>query len=172
MGNISLVSGDITKAKADAIVNAANPKMLGGGGVDGVIHKAAGPKLLEACLRVKPVNGIRCPFGEARITEAGDLSAKYVIHTVGPRYRIDENPGKLLRSAFINSLTLAIENDCENVALPAVSCGAYGYPLDEAADIAFEACRMDQFKKLSITFYLFGSDLGKIWDAVLSEKYT
>ena len=85
MSNITLVEGDITTAKVDAIVNAANPMMLGGGGVDGAIHKAAGPRLLEACLKAQSVNGIRCPTGEARITGSGDLPTKKVIHAVGPR---------------------------------------------------------------------------------------
>ena len=95
MKNIQLIEGDITLAEVDAIVNAANPKMLGGGGVDGAIHKAAGPRLLEKCRKVKPENGIRCPFGQARLTAAGDLTAKFVIHTVGPRYKIEANPSEL-----------------------------------------------------------------------------
>ena len=90
MVTIKIVQGDITQASVDVIVNAANSQMLGGGGVDGAIHRAAGPKLLEACKKVKAENEIRCPTGEARITDAGNLKAKYVIHTVGPRYRIDE----------------------------------------------------------------------------------
>ena len=103
MNNIELIEGDITGAQVDAIVNAANPKMLGGGGVDGAIHKAAGPKLLEECRKIRSVNGIRCPFGEARITPAGNLKAKFVIHTVGPRYKIEPTIlcECVYRSAFV-----------------------------------------------------------------------
>ena len=99
MDNIKAQKGDITTANVDAIVNAANPMMLGGGGVDGAIHKAAGPALLEECRKVKSVNGIRCPFGEARITKAGNLPAKFVIHAVGPRYHHEKEPAQLLTSA-------------------------------------------------------------------------
>ena len=123
MTNISLIQGDITTADVDAIVNAANPAMLGGGGVDGAIHRAAGRALLDACKQVKPVYGIRCPIGEARITPAGHLKARYVIHTVGPRYRMDDQPEELLRSAYRNSLLLALENHCKSIAFPAISCG-------------------------------------------------
>jgi len=133
MEKIEIKKGDITKAQEEAIVNAANPKMLGGGGVDGAIHKAAGPKLLEACRKVKPQNGIRCPFGEARITKAGDLDADYVIHAVGPIYRSDKEPAVTLSSTYHNCLKLAIENKCASIAFPAISCGAYGFPLDQAA---------------------------------------
>lgn len=92
MANIAIIAGDITLAETDAIVNAANPIMLGGGGVDGAIHRAAGSELLEECYKVESVNGIRCPTGEARVTGAGKLRAKYVIHTVGPRYRFEKSP--------------------------------------------------------------------------------
>ncbi|MCP4219017.1 MAG: O-acetyl-ADP-ribose deacetylase, partial [bacterium] len=102
MTSIIIKEGDITTAPVDAIVNAANAMMLGGGGVDGAIHRVAGPKLLEACRRVKAVNGIRCPAGEARITPGFDLPANHVIHTVGPRYRIDPEPEVLLASAYEN----------------------------------------------------------------------
>ena len=107
---IKIIQGDITQASVDAIVNAANPQMLGGGGVDGAIHRAAGPKLLGECEKVKVENGVRCPTGEARITQAGDLKAKYVIHTVGPRYGIDKNPEDLLAFAYQNCLKLAINS--------------------------------------------------------------
>ncbi len=164
MKKIIIIKGDITLASVDAIVNAANPKMLGGGGVDGAIHKAAGPKLLEECRKVKAVNGIRCPIGEARITPGGNLKAKYVIHTVGPRYVIDENPGQLLTSAFKRSLDLAISNQCGSIAFPAISCGAYGYPPTEAADIAISVCKRKIYNDLMIYFYLFNEKLVEIWE--------
>ena len=172
MSNIKIIDGDITKTEVDAIVNAANPKMLGGGGVDGAIHRAAGPKLLEACRRVKPVNGIRCPIGEAQITEAGNLSAKYVIHTVGPRYRSDPDPEKTLRSAYENCLTLALENDCKSIAFPAISCGAYGYPLKEAGAIAIDICNNPRWKRLQIQFHLMRSATLLIWSRELEKRTT
>ncbi len=154
MGNLNIIKGDITQAPADAIVNAANPSLLGGGGVDGAIHLAAGPQLLMACQNLEANNGIRCPTGQARITSAGKLKAQYVIHTVGPRYHIDPNPEQLLHLAYKNSLALALIYQCRSIAFPAISCGVYGYPIDEAADIAVSACQHDDFKHLSICFYL------------------
>jgi len=166
MTNISLIQGNITTADVDAIVNAANPVMLGGGGVDGAIHRAAGRALLEACKQVKPVNGIRCPVGEARITSAGQLKARYVIHTVGPRYRIDEHPEELLRSAYRNSLQLALENHCQSIAFPAISCGVYGYPMDEAAEIALGECSKEVYQSLAISFFLFSQSDLDVWQSV------
>ncbi|MGH1487557.1 MAG: O-acetyl-ADP-ribose deacetylase [Cellvibrionaceae bacterium] len=163
MKNITIVEGDITKAKVDAIVNAANPKMLGGGGVDGAIHKAAGPKLLEECRKVKPINGIRCPYGEARITPAGNLPSKYVIHTVGPIYKQSKNPQALLESAYYNSLVLAKENQCQSIAFPAISCGAYGYPIQDAAYLSLRICSKPEFKDIKIFFYLYGATVYELW---------
>ncbi len=167
--HISIVEGDITTATVDAIVNAANPLMLGGGGVDGAIHRAAGAKLLEACRRVKAVNGIRCPVGEARITPAGDLAARYVIHTVGPRYGTDPQPSDLLAAAHRASLTLALENDCRSIAFPAISCGAYRFPPKEAARISIAVCRRTEFADLAIVFYLFDHSMVEIWQAAMAE---
>ena len=165
MSNIHLKIADITTARVDAIVNAANPFMLGGGGVDGAIHRAAGPALLEACHRVAAVDGIRCPIGEARLTDAGDLDAKYVIHTVGPRYYTDPKPEELLTSAYLNSYALALKNQCSSLAVPAISCGVYGYPLDEAARIALTVSSMAAHQNLDITFYLFNREIHDIWSA-------
>ena len=166
MGNISITIGDITTAEVDAIVNAANEVMLGGGGVDGAIHRAAGPALLEACKAVPAVDGIRCPTGEARITSAGNLPARYVIHTVGPVYSQVNNPEQLLGNAYRNSLQLALDNNCESIAFPAISCGVFGYPLDEAAEVAFKVCSDSQFASINIHFYLFGETIFAEW-----EKY-
>lgn len=163
MDNIEILEGDITLAKVDAIVNAANPKMLGGGGVDGAIHMSAGRKLFEECRKVKLVNGVRCPIGEARITPAGNLSSKYVIHTVGPRFKIDENPKMLLTSAYKNSLDLALANNCKSIAFPAISCGVYGYPLLEAAFIALGVCCKPEYSQLEIYFYLHGKKAKEAW---------
>jgi len=157
MSNIQVHKGDITTAEVDAIVNAANPKMLGGGGVDGAIHQAAGPRLLESCRKVKATNGIRCPFGEARITSAGNLSAKFVIHAVGPRYKQEKEPEKLLASAYRQSMNLALQNNCTSIAFPALSCGAYGYPA------AVRVCSDPQYCNMSVEFYMFTAKLYETW---------
>ncbi|MFT5135068.1 MAG: O-acetyl-ADP-ribose deacetylase (regulator of RNase III) [Arenicella sp.] len=170
MKNVEIIEGDITSANVDAIVNAANPIMLGGGGVDGAIHKAAGPLLLEECRKVKAVKNIRCPVGEARITLAGNLPSKYVIHTVGPRYHREEPPRALLTAAYINSLELALENGCESIAFPAISCGAYGYPVREAAGVAMLVCEYSKYKDIDVLFYLYGQKNYAIWQSVFDSR--
>jgi O-acetyl-ADP-ribose deacetylase (regulator of RNase III) len=132
---LSLTQGDITRETTDAIVNAANARLAGGGGVDGAIHRAGGPAIMEEC---RKIGG--CPTGQAVITTGGHLSAKYVIHTVGPIYR-DGTKGEanLLKSAYLSSLKLASVKGLKSVAFPSISTGAYGYPLDDAARIALEA---------------------------------
>ena len=135
---IKVIQGDITTLAVDAIVNAANQMMLGGGGVDGAIHRAAGHELYEACLKVPEVRpGIRCPTGEARITSGFKLPAKFVIHTVGPVYRDGQHgePEKLA-ACYRNSLALAAENGCKSIAFPCISTGVYGYSIEDAAKIA------------------------------------
>ena len=135
---IKIIQGDITTLAVDAIVNAANQVMLGGGGVDGAIHRAAGPELYEACLKVPEVRpGVRCPTGEARITPGFNLPAKFVIHTVGPVYRdgLHGEPEKLA-ACYRNVLDLAAENGCKSIAFPCISTGIYGYPIEDAAKIA------------------------------------
>ena len=135
---IKIIQGDITTLVVDAIVNAANQVMLGGGGVDGAIHRAAGPELYEACLKVPEVRpGVRCPTGEARITPGFRLPAKFVIHTVGPVYcdGLHGEPEKLA-TCYRNSLALAAENGCKSIAFPCISTGVYGYPKEAAAQIA------------------------------------
>lgn len=135
---IKVVKDDITTLAVDAIVNAANQVMLGGGGVDGAIHDAAGDELFEACLKVPEVRpGVRCPTGEARITSGFKLPAKFVIHTVGPVYR-DGHHGEpeKLAACYRNSLALAAENGCKSIAFPCISTGVYGYPKEDAAKIA------------------------------------
>ncbi|NND68870.1 MAG: O-acetyl-ADP-ribose deacetylase [Halioglobus sp.] len=168
--SVTVVAGDITTATVDAMVNAANPVMLGGGGVDGAIHRAAGPELLAACHTVPEVDGVRCPIGEARITTAGQLNANFVIHTVGPRYAIDPDPPALLASAYRSALVLAGEHGCTSVALPAISCGVYGYPLGEAAEIALGVCLDPEFAAIEKTFYLFGEEIHGIFTATLERQ--
>ena len=140
---IKIIEGDITTLAVDAIVNAANQVMLGGGGVDGAIHRAVGPELYEACLKVPEVRpGVRCPTGEARITPGFRLPAKFVIHTVGPVYRDGQHgePEKLA-ACYRNSLALAAENGCKSIAFPCISTGVYGYPIEEATRIAIREVR-------------------------------
>lgn len=168
MNDIALIQGDITTAEVDAIVNAANPKMLGGGGVDGAIHRAAGPALIQACYEVNEVNGIRCPFGNARITTAGNLSARFVIHAVGPIYNKFSDPRAVLESTYKCALDLALENDCKTVALPAISCGVYGYPAQEAAEVALSVCLRPEYQPLSMHFYLLGDEMLKTWQQALA----
>jgi O-acetyl-ADP-ribose deacetylase len=141
--SIRVITADITQLAVDAIVNAANEMMLGGGGVDGAIHRAAGPLLRDACSRLPEVRpGVRCPTGEARITPGFDLPAKYVIHTVGPIWRGgDENEAELLASCYRSSLELAAQSGVTTIAFPAISCGVYGFPVDQAAKIAIATIR-------------------------------
>jgi len=132
---IDLVLGDITELKVDAIVNAANNTLLGGGGVDGAIHRAAGPQLLEECRKLKG-----CPTGEARITRGYRLPAKHVIHTVGPVWTGgNRHEDDLLRACYLNTMILAAENGIRTIAFPSISTGAYGFPIDRAAKIAVTA---------------------------------
>jgi O-acetyl-ADP-ribose deacetylase (regulator of RNase III) len=158
MPKIEILRGDITKLDADAIVNAANTTLLGGGGVDGAIHRAAGPELLAEC---RTLGG--CEPGQAKITRGYGLSARFVIHTVGPIWcggKHDE--AQTLANCYRNSLKLAVENEIKTLAFPAISCGAYGYPIEEATHIAFKTIRdslatSDEIKK--VIFVVWGEDV-------------
>lgn len=141
MTSIKLQKGDITKLKADAIVNAANSSLMGGGGVDGAIHRAGGPMILEECMEIVNRQG-GCKTGDAVITTGGNLPAKKVIHTVGPVYNGGKkNEAALLASCYKNSLQLAADNNLKSIAFPNISTGVYGYPKREAAAIAVEAVK-------------------------------
>ena len=140
VGNTSLVlkQGDITLEDVDAIVNAANSSLMGGGGVDGAIHRAGGPKILEECRRIRQKRG-ELPTGEAVITSGGNLKARHVIHTVGPVWRAGmHDEDRLLGNAYRNSLTLAIEHKITSIAFPSISTGVYGFPIERAARISVQ----------------------------------
>jgi len=150
--------GDLTRESADAIMNAANSSLLGGGGVDGAIHRAGGPAILAECKQIRAKQG-ECPTGEAVITTAGNLPAKKVVHTVGPVWHGgSRNEPTLLANAYRNSLTLAVANGLKTVAFPSISTGAYGYPVDQAARVALQTIREFLKSDISlgqITFVLF-----------------
>ncbi len=157
LGRITIRMGDITQVDADAIVNAANSTLLGGGGVDGMIHWAAGSGLLEECRSLG-----WCPTGEARITGGHNLKARHIIHAVGPVYGIEgEDAPGLLASCYANSLVLAAEHHIRTIAFPAISCGAYGYPVKEACRIALDTvldflARNDMPEKVIFVLYSCG----------------
>ena len=151
MATIEAIPGDITQQRLDAIVNAANTTLLGGGGVDGAIHRTAGPELLEECRRIGG-----CPTGEARITTGYRLLAKYVIHTVGPVWGGGKGrEPELLRNCYVNSLRLANEQGIASVAFPSISTGAYRYPIAQAAKIAVEAVREELSNSTSVDLVRF-----------------
>jgi O-acetyl-ADP-ribose deacetylase (regulator of RNase III) len=161
---VTIASGDLTSQRVDAIVNAANERMLGGGGVDGAIHAAAGAELLAACRAVPEVRpGVRCPTGEARLTAGFRLPARYVIHTVGPVYRSIAESAPLLAQSHVSSLRLALAHGLRTIAFPAISCGVYGYPLEEAAAIALGTCREHAAGLEEVRFVLYGERAFVAW---------
>ncbi|MEU0787016.1 O-acetyl-ADP-ribose deacetylase [Streptomyces sp. NPDC006173] len=156
MTTITLVRGDITRQSADAVVNAANSSLLGGGGVDGAIHRRGGPAILADCRRLRAGHyGKGLATGRAVATTAGELDARWVIHTVGPRYARDEDRSELLASCYRESLRVADELGARTVAFPAVSAGIYGWPMDDAARIAVEAVRAARTDVEEVRFVLF-----------------
>jgi O-acetyl-ADP-ribose deacetylase (regulator of RNase III) len=163
---LDIVRTDITTLDVDAIVNAANETLLGGGGVDGAIHRAAGAQLYDVCRllpQVRPT--VRCPTGEARITDGFKLPAKFVIHTVGPVWHGgSRNEPELLASCYRASLKIAVENSVRSIAFPAISCGVYGYPVMPAAQIAVRECRAHEDETIErILFVCFSADIERAY---------
>ncbi len=163
---IKVVQGDITQLRVDAIVNAANSTLLGGGGVDGAIHRAAGPELKAYC---EKLGG--CPTGESRITPGFKLPAKYVIHTVGPVWHGgNSNESTLLANCYRNSLGLALKNGVKTIAFPSISTGAYGYPKEEAAKIAVSVMREYEKKFEEIIACCFSVGDKALYEEILAGK--
>lgn len=169
MMNIELIKADITKIKADAIVNAANSSLLGGGGVDGAIHRAGGPQILEECKAIRNRQG-KCNTGEAAVTTAGNLPAKYVIHTVGPIWNNEvEKCSELLANCYRNSLKLAETLDVKTVAFPNISTGVYGFPKKLAAEIAVNEVKNFKSETIEkVIFVCFDDENEKLYQQLLS----
>jgi O-acetyl-ADP-ribose deacetylase (regulator of RNase III) len=165
---IEIIKGDITRVRVDAIVNAANSSLLGGGGVDGAIHRAAGKELLHEC---RLLHG--CKTGEAKITKGYNLPAKFVIHTVGPVWNGGiHNEPELLRNCYFNSLTLAVKNNCSSIAFPAISTGIYRYPFEQATEIAIgttiEFLKQNNFPE-KVIFVCFSDEMFSLYQKTLEE---
>lgn len=168
MTQIRVVQADITTLDVDAIVNAANTSLLGGSGVDGAIHRAAGPELLQEC---RGLNG--CETGEAKITKGHRLPARHIIHTVGPVYRGAANNANLLSQCYRNSLSIAHQHQLKSIAFPAISCGVYGYPIEQAAAIAVDTV-CEELKNLEdafeeVIFCCFSSDIAGHYRTALAR---
>ena len=169
MIKIKLVQGDITRVEADAIVNAANSSLLGGGGVDGAIHRAGGPEILAECQKIRARQG-GCQTGQAVITTAGKLPASKVIHTVGPVWRGGQNgEAQLLGLCYWNSLTLADQYHLSTIAFPGISTGIYGYPKQEAAQVAMDSVRSFESDVIKeVTFVCFDAESFQIYERLLN----
>lgn len=168
MPRLSAIQGDITKLAVDAIVNAANTSLLGGGGVDGAIHRAGGPEILAACRAIRARQG-GCKVGEAVATPAGRLPCRYVIHTVGPVYQVDEHEEccRLLASCYLRSLEAAADLGCQSVAFTAISTGIYGFPKRHAAEVAVETVRASQTSVKEVQFICFDEETFRLYVEIL-----
>ncbi|MGX5690184.1 O-acetyl-ADP-ribose deacetylase [Arcticibacter tournemirensis] len=169
---ISIMKGDITKVAADAIVNAANSSLMGGGGVDGAIHRAGGKRILEECMEIVGLQG-KCETGDAVITSAGMLPAKYVIHTVGPVWNGGNNSEvEKLGDCYTNSLSLAVKHGIESIAFPNISTGVYRFPKEKAAEIAFNTVKNFLEHDISITnvfFVCYDEENEKLYQALYQK---
>lgn len=170
---LSVVTGDLTRLALDAIVNAANPALLGGGAIDGAIHRAAGPGLLAACQALPQVApGIRCPTGEARITPGFLLPARYVIHTVGPVWKGgDYGESRWLAQCYRSCIELAARHDVRSIGFPAISCGVYGYPPEQAARVAMASLGevLRAHPAMEVQLCCFDERMTRIWQDALSH---
>jgi O-acetyl-ADP-ribose deacetylase (regulator of RNase III) len=169
---LCLIQGDITLQDTEAIVNAANSRLLGGGGVDGAIHRAGGPKILEECKKIRAKQG-GCPTGQAVITTGGNLKARFVIHTVGPVWSGgNKSEDALLRNAYLNSLKIARESGVTSLSFPSISTGVYGFPIDRAAGIAISTVKKfiqdHHFKE--VRFVLFSPQDLKVYEEALTQS--
>lgn len=168
---VSVITGDITQLEVDAIVNAANHSLMGGGGVDGAIHRAAGPELKQACQRLRDTDwpdGL--PDGEVALTDGFNLPARYVIHTVGPVYAKTKDKSHLLANCYRNALALADEHDCRSIAFPAISTGVYGYPFDEAARVVLNVlAEALPHRELDVTLCFFSDKDTEAFEVVMKE---
>jgi O-acetyl-ADP-ribose deacetylase (regulator of RNase III) len=165
---LTLIKGDITKQETEAIVNAANTTLLGGGGVDGTIHRAGGPTILQECKKIRAKQG-GCPTGEAVITTGGNLEAKYVIHTVGPVWSGGKHKEDiLLHNAYRNSLSLAKDKGIRSLSFPSISTGAYGFPIERAAEIALSTVRdfLKEYTFKEVRFVLFSEGDLRIYEEI------
>lgn len=172
-GRLGLLQADITTLQADAVVNAANSGLMGGGGVDGAIHRAAGPELLQACKEIVAKQG-ELPAGQAVITPGFNMPARYVIHTVGPIWRGgNDNEPETLRSAYVQCLALANEHGLKSIAFPAVSCGVYGFPVDLAGPIALTELRQGVEKGLvtHAAMVLYGESAFAQWAGIAATLF-
>ena len=175
MDKITIKTGDITKENLCAIVNAANSSLMGGGGVDGAIHRAGGSQILEACRKIRKEqypNGL--PTGEAVATPAGDLPAQYVIHTVGPIYhQCGDKCALLLASCYTNALKVAVKLGCNNIAFPAISTGIYGYPKEKAAQIAYETIEdfLENRDDMKVNLVFHNNEDKEIFLKTIEEKH-
>nr|WP_299380063.1 O-acetyl-ADP-ribose deacetylase [uncultured Halomonas sp.] len=168
---VSVIVGDITQLEVDAIVNAANHSLMGGGGVDGAIHRAAGPELKKACQHLRNTDwpdGL--PDGEVALTDGFKLPARYVIHTVGPVYAKTKDKSHLLANCYRNALALADEHDCRSIAFPAISTGIYGYPFDEAAKVVLGVLTEElPYHELDVTLCFFSDKDAEAFKKVMEE---
>ncbi len=172
MAQINLIQGDITKQNVDAVVNAANSSLLGGGGVDGAIHRAGGPAILEDCKKIRAKQG-GCKTGEAVITTGGNLAAKYVIHTVGPVWNGGQKGEKeLLASCYNQSFILAVEKGIKSIAFPNISTGIYGFPKEPAATIAVDTVKklINNHPELEVTFCCFDDENFSLYQNLLQPS--
>ncbi|MEV7418679.1 O-acetyl-ADP-ribose deacetylase [Streptomyces sp. NPDC089919] len=170
MTRLTLVRGDITEQAVDAVVNAANSSLLGGGGVDGAIHRKGGPEVLAACRALRASHyGKGLPTGQAVATPAGNLPARWVIHTVGPRYLAEEDRSELLASCYRRSLEVADELGARTVAFPAVSTGIYGWPLDDGARVAVRTVRATATAVDEVRFVVFDERAHRAFESALAE---